>query len=296
MKTGLVMEGGAMRGMFTCGVMDVMLENGISFDGAVGVSAGAVLGCNYKSKQIGRGVRYSKKYCTDYRYGSWKSYRKTGNLYDVDFCYYKLPGELDVFDREAYVNNPMEFYVTVTDVTTGKAIYHKCDNGIGEDIEWFRASASMPIVSEIVEIGGNKYLDGGIADSIPLRFMQEKGYERNVVILTQPADYVKKKNKFLPLARVKLRKYPEMIKAMADRHFRYNATTKYIREQEERGYVYVIRPPRPLEIGSMEDKPEELERVYQIGRETGNKYVSAIKNFLAKGEQDDNICDKAYCQ
>lgn len=282
MKKGLVMEGGAMRGMFTCGVMDVMLENGISFDGAVGVSAGAVLGCNYKSKQIGRGIRYSKKYCTDYRYGSWKSYRKTGDLYDVDFCYYKLPKELDVFDEATYANNPMEFYVTATDVTTGKAVYHKCDNGSGEDIEWFRASASMPIVSRIVEIGDNKLLDGGIADSIPIKFMQEKGYDKNVVILTQPADYLKTKNKFLPLARIKLRKYPEMIKAMSDRHFRYNDTTRYIREQEERGYIYVIRPPKALEIGSMEDNPDELERVYKIGRETGLRYISAIKEYLGK--------------
>lgn len=282
MKTGLVMEGGAMRGMFTCGVMDVMLENGITFDGAVGVSAGAVLGCNYKSKQIGRGFRYSKKYCKDYRYGSWKSYRKTGDLYDVEFCYKTLPSELDVFDRDTFSGNPMEFYVTTTDVKTGKAIYHKCIDGGSEDIEWFRASASMPIVSRIVEIGDNKLLDGGIADSIPIRFMQENGYDRNVIILTQPADYVKRKNKLMPVARVKLRKYPELIKSMADRHFRYNETTRYIREQEDRGFVYVIRPPKALEIGSMEDKPEELERVYKIGRETGEKYISAVREFLAK--------------
>ena len=274
------MEGGAMRGMFTCGVIDVMLENGITFDGAVGVSAGAVLGCNFKSKQVGRGVRYSKKYCTDYRYGSWKSYRKTGNMYDVDFCYYKLPGELDVFDNETYENNPMEFYVTVTDVTTGKAIYHKCDRASGEEVEWFRASASMPIVSKIVEIGNNKLLDGGIADSIPVRFMEEKGYDRNVVILTQPIDYVKHKNKILPIVRLKLRKYPEMIKAMANRHFRYNDTTRYIREQEEKGLLFVIRPPKSLDIGSIVDDPVELERVYKIGREVGEKNIARMKEFL----------------
>lgn len=282
MKTGLVMEGGAMRGMFTCGVIDVLMENNIEFDGAVGVSAGAVLGCNYKSKQIGRGVRYSKKYCNDYRYGSFKSYRKTGNVYDVDFCYYKLPDELDVFDRETFKNNPMEFYVTATDVVTGKPVYHKCTDGCKDDVEWFRASASMPLVSNIVEIEDKKLLDGGIADSIPLKFMEENGYEKNVVILTQPADYIKTKNKFLLWAKLKLRKYPEMIKAMADRHFRYNDTTKYIREQEEKGYTFVIRPPKALEIGSIEDNPNELERVYRIGRETGEKYLNKIKEFLLK--------------
>lgn len=280
MKKGLILEGGAMRGMFTCGVMDVMLENNITFDGTVGVSAGAILGCNIKSKQIGRGIRYSKKYCRDYRYGSMKSYRKTGNVYDVEFCYHKLPDELDVFDRTTYQNNPMEFYVTVTDVTTGKAIYHRCDTGIGEDVEWYRASASMPIVSKIVEIGEHKLLDGGIADSIPIRFMEEKGYDRNVVVLTQPLDYIKTKNKLLFLAKIKLRKYPNMIKAMADRHIRYNATTDYIKELERTGKVLVIRPPEPLNIGSTTDNPDELERVYQIGRKTGLEYIEKMKEFL----------------
>ena len=190
------MEGGAMRGMFTCGVIDVMQEAGITFDGAIGVSAGAVLGCNYKSEQIGRAYRYTRQYCKDYRYGSMKSFRKTGNAYDVDFCYHEIPEKLDVFDKEAFKANPMIFYAVATDVVTGKAVYHKCSDGEREDIEWLRASASMPLVSRVVNINGHNLLDGGIGDSIPLKFMEEQGFDRNVVILTQPLHYVKQKNKY----------------------------------------------------------------------------------------------------
>ena len=190
------MEGGAMRGMFTCGVKDVMQEAGITFDGAIGVSAGAVLVCNYKSEQIGRAYRYTRQYCKDYRYGSMKSFRKTGNAYDVDFCYHEIPEKLDVFDKEAFKANPMIFYAVATDVVTGKAVYHKCSDGEREDIEWLRASASMPLVSRVVNINGHNLLDGGIGDSIPLKFMEEQGFDRNVVILTQPLHYVKQKNKY----------------------------------------------------------------------------------------------------
>lgn len=282
MRKGLVMEGGAMRGMFTCGVIDVFLENGITFDGAVGVSAGAVLGCNYKSGQIGRGVRYSMKYCKDYRYGSFESFRKTGDLYDVDFCYHELPDVLDVFDKEAFTNNPMEFYVTCTNVETGKAVFHKCKTGGPEDINWFRASASMPLVSRIVEVKEYKLLDGGIADSIPLKFMEKKGFERNVVILTQPLDYRKKKNKLLPVARINLKDYPMMIKAMANRHMRYNRTLDYIMEKEAKGEVLVIRPKASLKIGKMEKNPEELKRVYEIGREVAMEQLEVLKKFLGE--------------
>ena len=125
MKTGLVMEGGSMRGMFTAGVIDVFMENGIEFDGAVGTSAGATFGCNYKSKQIGRSIRYNCRFCNDPRYGSFKSLMKTGDFFDADFCYKQIPEILDVFDIETFESNPMEFYVTATDVESGKAVYHK---------------------------------------------------------------------------------------------------------------------------------------------------------------------------
>lgn len=279
------MEGGAMRGMFTCGVMDVMLEAGIVFDGGIGTSAGAVFGCNYKSKQIGRGIRYNKRFCNDPRYGSFKSFLKTGNLFETKFCYETIPNELDIFDRETFQQNPMEFYLTCTDVDTGKAVYHRVDKGDAEDIRWMQASAAIPMVSQVVNIGEYRLLDGGMADSIPLRHMEELGYDRNVVILTQPLDFVKKAPSYLPLARIVLWKYPNLVKTMANRHIFYNETNAYIREKELRGELFVIRPPESLNISSSESDPNELERVYQLGRIEGEKRLDDLKAFLSVSTQ-----------
>jgi predicted patatin/cPLA2 family phospholipase len=274
MKKGIVMEGGAMRGMFTCGVLDVLMENGISFDGAVGVSAGATFGCNLKSHQIGRALRYNKKYCKDKRYHSIESLIKTGDIYNVPFCYDELPYKLDKWDVETFSKSPMEFYCVATDINTGKPVYHKCETGGKEDIIWIQASASMPLVSKPVHIDGGVYLDGGISDSIPLKFMENKGYDKILVIETQPLDYVKGKQKYMALVRWMLRKYPNMIKAMEDRYLMYNEQKRYIREKEEKGEIEVIRPVAPLNISPVEKDPNELERVYQLGRAEGTKYLN----------------------
>lgn len=279
-KQGLVLEGGAMRGMFTAGVLDVLMENGIEFHGIVGVSAGAAFGCNYKSRQIGRAIRYNTDYCRDKRYCSFWSLLKTGDLYGADFCYREIPEKLDIFDTEAYRNNPVEFYVTVTDVNTGKALYYRCDKGDKRDLELIRASASMPLVSRIVEVDGNKLLDGGVTDSIPLKFFEEKGFNRNIVVLTQPKDYVKKKNQAIPVARIMLRKYPKIIEAMKNRHIMYNETTKYIEDKERMGEILVIRPEKALPVKRVERNPEVLWSVYNIGRDIAINRLDEIKAFL----------------
>ena len=281
MKTALILEGGAMRGMFTCGVMDVLMENGVRFDGAAGISAGAVFGCNYKSGQIGRPVRYNKRYCHDPRYGSLRSFLKTGDLYDADFCYRELPDALDPFDRKAFRENPMAFYVGATDVRTGRAVYHLCRDGGGEDLLWMRASASMPLVSRPVRIGEGAYLDGGIADAVPFAFMEETGYSRQVIVLTQPAGYVKRKARLLFLLRLALRRYPRVAAAMAERHEMYNRETARIAELERAGRVLAIRPEAPLGIRRTERNPEELERVYRLGRAAAEKRLPEIRSFLS---------------
>lgn len=279
---GLVLEGGAMRGMFSCGVMDVLMENGIKFDAAAGISAGAVFGCNYKSKQIGRAVRYNKKYGKDKRYCSIKSLLTTGDLYGAEFCYNTLPNELDIFDRVTFSQNPMRFYIGATNVETGKIEYHKCTNGGKEDLLWMRASASMPVVSKPVEINGKKYLDGGISDPIPYRIMEQLGYDRMVVILTQPKDYKKKKSAALPLMQLFLGKYPKTVRAMKRRHLIYNAQTEEIKRLEKEGKILVIRPEKPLGIKRTEGDPVKLEKVYQLGRTAGTKQLKRIKKFLKK--------------
>ena len=281
MKTGIIMEGGAMRGMFTAGVIDVLMENNITFDGAIGVSAGAAFGSNLKSGQIGRAIRYNLKYCNDKRYCSLRSLILTGNYYGADFCYHELPDKLDVFDTEAFDNNPMEFYAVCTDVFTGKPVYKKCEKANYELYEWIRASASLPLAARIVEVGGMKLLDGGISDSVPIKFFESIGYDRNVVVLTQPKCYVKKSTSLMSFMRLILRKYPNMVKALENRHNMYNETIKYICEKEEKGEVFVIRPEDFLPIKRTEHTPDKLQAVYDIGREVTLKRLEELKKFLA---------------
>lgn len=280
MKTGLVLEGGAMRGMFTAGVLDILMEHNIDVDGVIGVSAGATFGCNYKSKQIGRTIRYNMKYCNDPRYCSFRSLIKTGDLFGAEFCYHVLPEQLDLFDNETYEASPMEFYIVTTDVTTGEPVYYKCDKFDHKGLEWVRASASMPLVSRIVEVDGRQMLDGGISDSIPLKHFQSIGYEKNLVVLTQPRSYVKKENKLLPVMKLALKKYPKLLDTMKSRHINYNDTLEYIRSEEQKGSVFVLCPAEKLPVGRIEHDPENLKKVYDIGRETALSQLEEIKNFL----------------
>ena len=280
MSYGLVLEGGAMRGMFTSGVLDIFLENGIEFDGTVGVSAGATFGCNYKSRQIGRSIRYNKRFSKDWRYCSLRSLIATGDMYGAKFCYDTLPKELDPLDFKTYASNPMEFYIVASDADTGKPVYKKLETCDDADLTWMRASASMPLVSKPVKIDGYTLLDGGMTDSIPLKFSESLGYDHNVVILTQPRNFVKKPNKLIPLMRIALRKYPELVKAMANRHNMYNEQTRYIFEKADRGEVLVICPDKPLGISRTEKNPDELERVYQEGRKAGESFLPEVKKFL----------------
>ena len=285
MKIGLVMEGGAMRGLFTAGVIDVLMENQITFDGAIGVSAGAAFGCNFKSRQIGRVIRYNTKYCRDPRYGSFRSLLKTGDIYSKEFAYGELPNVLDPFDTKAFSENPMEFYVVATNIETGLPVYHKCETGTGEDMDWIQASASMPLVSRPVEIGGKLLLDGGMSDSVPLAYFQSIGYQKNVVILTRPEDYRKKKNKLMPVIRVRMHQYPNMIETLAYRHIMYNDEIAYIRKQKELGNTLIIEPREALHIGPVEHDPKELLRVYETGRKTAMEQLPALQAFLQNKEK-----------
>lgn len=282
MKTGLILEGGAMRGLFTAGVLDVLMEHGITVDGTIGVSAGAVFGCNYKSHQIGRVIRYNTEFCADKRYGSFKNLLRTGDYYSEQFCYHELPEKLDPFDTAAFRASPMDFFVVATDVHTGDPVYHKCRTGDAEDIQWMQASASMPLAANIVKIGHYSLLDGGIADSIPVRFFESIGYKRNLIVLTQPKSFVRKKSRSMPLIRAKYFRYPAFVAAMNDRHQRYNETTAYISMLEQTGKAFVLRPPIPLEIGKAEHDPDELRRVYETGRTVAQIQLDRIVEFLAE--------------
>ena len=278
--TGLVLEGGAMRGLFTAGVMDVMMEHGVEVDGVIGVSAGAAFGCNYKSHQPGRVIRYNLKYCRDWRYCSFRSLLLTGDLFGAAFCYRSLPGTLDPFDNETFDHSPSSFWVVCTDVETGMPVYRRCDRAGDECSDWIRASASMPLVSRVVELEGGKYLDGGIADSIPLRAFEKLGFERNIVILTQPEGFVKQPSRGMGLMRWALRRYPKVVEKLADRHVRYNQDVAYAHSRERDGAALVICPEETLNIGRVEHDPTKMRAVYELGRKAGEQRLKDIVAFV----------------
>ncbi len=280
MKTGLIMEGGAMRGIFTAGVMDVLMENNISFDGAIGVSAGAAFGCNIKSKQIGRVLRYNKRFSKDPRFISIRSLVKTGDLIGADFCYNQIPNVLDKFDYTAYRENPMDFYVVCTDVFSGKPIYKNCLLCDEAELKYIRASASLPCLSKPVKVDNFTLLDGGISDSIPLSFFESIGYTKNILILTQTKDFKKEKNKALFIMKPLLRKYPEIYNRLKNRHNDYNKTLKEIEKAENEKRIFVIRPPEKLPISRLEKNCKKIDETYKIGRKTALDNLEAIKSFL----------------
>jgi predicted patatin/cPLA2 family phospholipase len=280
MKRGLVLEGGAMRGLFTAGVLDVLMAARIVFDGAVGVSAGAAFGCNYKSWQAGRVLRYNTRFCKDRRYCSLTSLLTTGDLYGADFCYRRLPEELDPFDWETYEKNPMEFYAVCTDLESGEPVLFSCTGKRERVMDIFRASASMPLVSRTVWLDGKPYLDGGIAVSVPLALWEKRGYEKNVVVLTQPRDYVKKASRVTALTSLRYRKYPAFCQAAKERFSHYNAEREYVFQREKEGKAFVIAPPAPLPVGRTEKDPEKLRLAYEWGKAEAEKNLSSLKEFL----------------
>ncbi len=269
MKRGIVLEGGGLRGLFTAGVLDVFMERGVKFDGIIGVSAGACFGCNYKSGQIGRVIRYNKRFARDPRYCSWASLLRTGDLFNAEFCYRTLPMELDAFDAAAYEANPMEFYIVATDCTNGKPVYTRLDKADTKAFEWIRASASMPVVSRPVAIDGREYLDGGLSDGIPLRHFESLGYDFNVVITTRPHGYRKFPSWKHCLAKPFLRRYPAVYKALKTRHEWYNDTLKYIDSRVAAEKAILIAPKKPLQISRVCHDPDQMQRVYDIGRKAG---------------------------
>ncbi|MEE0568425.1 MAG: patatin family protein [Lachnospiraceae bacterium] len=281
MKTGLVLEGGGKRGIYAAGVLDVLLENNIWADGLIGTSAGAVNGCSYVSNQYERNLRYNIRFANEKRYMSIYSLITTGNVVGTDFAYNILPNKLEVFDYDAFEKSPVAYYVTCSNVETGKAEYIQCKSLRGKNMDYLRASASLPYVSQIVEIDGKKYLDGGICDSIPLKAFQDMGYEKNLVVLTRPRGYIKKPENNL-LANLYYRKYPAFVTALRNRYAVYNRTLKYIEQQENQGNILVLRPSESIRVGRMEQDPERLKQMYELGKNDAGQMLDAIASFLSK--------------
>lgn len=282
MKTALVLEGGAMRGLYTAGVLDKFLEENIKFDAVIGVSAGALFGINYKSKQLGRALRYNLKYAKNKDYIGFSSFIRTGNVMNKEFCFDKLVNIYDPFDFKTYQNNKTLFYATVTNIKNGKAEYPLLtDLTINNDMEFLRASGSMPFLSKPVKVNDNYYLDGALADSIPIKKMEELGYNKIVVVLTRPSGYVKKQ-KLSHLTKIKYRKYPHLINSINSRYQKYNETIKYIEKEESQNKIVVIRPTKDLHVHRLEKNLNKLEGIYNLGYQDTTINIAKIKKYLTR--------------
>lgn len=285
MKTGLILAGGAMRGMYTAGVLDIFLDSGIKVDGVIGISAGAVFGVNFLSRQRGRVIRYNKRFNGDRNYMGIKPLLRTGNIVDTKYAYHIVPEELDRFDDEAFKASGIPFYAGITSVETGKAELIKIDS-VFEQMDVLRASASMPFVSRAVALNGQHYLDGDIADGLPYRKMFDMGYDRLIVVLTREAGY-QKKPVSPGMVRMRYGRHKEFAAALLSRHERYNRSVKELLRLQKKGHVHVIAPSEPITIGRIEKDPDRLEDVYVLGLRDGRAAVRDWKDsgFWERGER-----------
>lgn len=276
---GLVLEGGGMRGLYTAGVLDFFMEKDLYFKKGFGVSAGACHGCSYFCRQPERALRVSVNYLDEKNYCGFGTLIRTGDFFGVEMVYHTIPEKLYRLDNEAYKASGAEFFAVVTNCETGRAEYRRLEDMYG-DLNYIRASASLPLLSRMVEIGGNKYLDGGMTDSIPIKFAQESGCKKNIVILTQPRSYRKEPGGAYPAMKLKYRKYPNLLKAIKNRHIMYNDTLDYIAEQEKLGKILVIAPEAGLGVGRIEKDKGKLNGIYEKGRSDGERSYNAIKEFI----------------
>lgn len=279
--TGLVIEGGGMRGIFAAGVLEYLLDNDIKVDYVIGVSAGACHGCSYVSGQKGRAFAVCTDYMDDPRYGSVQSLLKTGDYFGKKFMYHTIPEELNPVDNESFKKSGIRFEVGVFNCITGESEYPEIKD-MFEDVDWIAASASLPLFAKMVDIGGYQYMDGGLSDSIPVKHAQEIGYDKVIVILTRERGYRKAASKSIPLIKAKYKDYPKLIEALKRRHTVYNETLEYIDEEEKKGNVFVIAPVKDLGVGRLEKDRNKLKNAYLEGYYVTESYGDKLKEFLEK--------------
>ena len=285
MSIALVLEGGAKRGIYTAGVLDVLLENNLIADGVIGVSAGAIHGASYVSGQIGRSIRYYMKHSNNYKFMSLLNWFLRGNVVDTKFCYYELPEILDPFDHKTFENSKTKFYAVCSNIETGKSEYIHCTE-LRRSITYLRASASLPVFSKIVDIDGKKLLDGGICDSIPLKASKDMGFDKNLVVLTRPLGYKKKKSKFLRFTKWVYRKFPNFAKAIENRPDMYNKQLEFVENEAKNSQnTLVIRPSVDLGVKHMEKDLNKVKMMYELGRNDALNILSELKKFWKKDEK-----------
>lgn len=265
-QAGLVLEGGGMKGLYTAGVLDFFLDKGIMFSSVYGVSAGACSMGSYLSGQRGRTLAVNTDYLDRRDYCSLESLLKTGDLFNVEMCYHRIPEELNPYDYEAFNRYTGKAYSVVTNIETGKPEYFRIRD-MKKDIDKIRASASLPLVSRNVKIDGGLYLDGGISDAIPLQRSILDGNRKNVVIMTKEVGFVRQPSTQLGLIRARYVKYPKVYELMKERHLNYNGQLDFIQRQQKNGQAFVIRPQKPSDVGRVEKDVKKLKKLYRQGYE-----------------------------
>lgn len=281
-KVAMVLEGGSFRCQFTAGVLDVFMENGVEVSACYGVSAGALSGLNYKSRQIGRANRVNLAFCNDSRYMGAKSFATSGSVVGYDFLLNDIQDRLDPFDNDAFEKNPMSLYAVATDVVFGTPAYLPVENAV-LDVDALRATTSLPLMTQPVEMGDAIYLDGGVADSVPVEHaLEDAGFDRAIVVLTQDRTYKKGPYEFLAAAHARYAAYPYLLEALENRHERYNEQREHIWEYERQGRALIIAPPQPVEVGHIEHDPAKLLALYIQGRQEGKRRLDDVRAFISK--------------
>ena len=280
MKIGLVLEGGGMRGLYTAGVLDVMMEHQFMPDVVCGTSAGVTFGVNLLSQQKGRVLRYNCRYAGDRRYISLHSWLTTGNMINRDFAYDLLPRELDPFDEETFEQSKAAFYATITNMRTGQAEYVRITN-TWQQMDVIRASASLPIICQPVEWQGEKYLDGGLVDNIPLDKCTELGCDKIIIVLTRPLEYVRNDH-IAGVCRLCYPRHKALLRAIEQRNDRYNARLQQIRRLEQEGKVFVLRPSENISVGRLEKDVARLQALYQLGVADATRLWNNLTHYLSR--------------
>jgi len=278
-QAGLILEGGGMKGVYTAGVLDFFLDKGLEFSSVYGVSAGACSMCSYLSKQRSRALDVNIDYLDGGRYCSVKSLLTTGNLFNVDMCYHLIPDYLNPYDYEAFQSYEGKAYSVATDIVTGRPEYFRIRD-MKEDMDKIRASASLPLVSRNVKIGGRYYLDGGISDSIPLQKSIVDGNRKNVVVMTKEVGFVRKPSGQLPLIKARYWRFPKVAELIAERHICYNAQVSRIEEKQEKGEIFLLRPKKKSDVGRVEKDVEKLKALYQEGYADAEEAYEDLMKYL----------------
>ncbi|WP_018662249.1 patatin-like phospholipase family protein [Heyndrickxia acidiproducens] len=290
LQSGLVLEGGGMRGVYTAGVLESFLEHDIEFPYVIGVSAGACNAASFLSKQKGRNRKVNIDFIHEDRYLSWKNYIRNRELFGMDYVFDEIPKKIVPFDFQTFFENPAEFVIGTTDCRTGEPVYFSRKDYQDHLLQVIRASSSLPFVAPIVEIDGRPLLDGGMSDPIPIKKALQDGFSRNVVISTRNRGYRKKPSKLPAFLKKKYRNYPGVYKAIQARAHVYNETMEFVEKEEQAGRVFFICPKEPLKVKRVEKSAARLTDLYEQGKRDGGRIAAKLIEWAGSCPHVESSC------